>query len=424
MLATNANGSIDVPITDLVAGSVTIQAFAWNPVTNAYDIPFGTQTVIFTAGQPVTGDPGGPTDGGNPGGGNPGNGGTPPAGGGGSGPGGGGSGPGGGGNTGGDPGTNNGYTEIYVLQQYNDRLSNGQQQDSVYVFVSDANKNPVSGVTVTFYIANPGGTITSGEQFTTSPSSGPITATTGPDGIARAAMTSTLPGSVWVYASIVVGGTPQLVAAAAGTNANDVELDFVTKPDVTNIQTALTVIVGQALSDGIQQNVVKAHVVDLDGNVMPDQPVYFAIDSGTGTIITPQPVLTDANGDAYIQITSKTTGYVLITAVVDSEKIVFGSPARVYFAQINIYVPRAFSPNNDGVNDLLKPILVGITTFHYFSIYNRWGNLIFTTQDPNQGWDGTFKGVPQPVETYLWIAEGIDENGRKVVQKGMTSLVR
>ena len=46
------------------------------------------------------------------------------------------------------------------------------------------------------------------------------------------------------------------------------------------------------------------------------------------------------------------------------------------------------------------------------------------TQDPNQGWDGTFKGVPQPVETYLWIAEGIDENGRKIVQKGMTSLVR
>ena len=401
--------------------TVTLQAGGVTVNEQTTNNPF--VTIHFVTSTPVTGDPGGPTDGGNPGGGNPGSGGTPPNNGGGNNGGGGGN-NGGGNGSGTGPGSNNGYTVIYVEPQYNDRLADGQQQDSVYVLVTDAYKHPISNVTVTFYIANPGGTITSGEQFTTSPSGGPITVTTGPDGIARAAMTSTATGSVWVYASIVVGGTPQLVAAEAGTNSTDVELDFVTKPDVTNIQTALTVIIGQALSDGIQTNEVKAHVVDLDGNVMPNQQVYFAIDSGTGTIVTPQPVLTDANGDAYIQITSKTVGYVLITATVDSEKIVFGSPARVYFAQINIYVPRAFSPNNDGVNDLLKPILVGITTFHYFSIYNRWGNLIFTTQDPNQGWDGTFKGVPQPVETYLWIAEGIDENGRKVVQKGMTSLVR
>ena len=44
--------------------------------------------------------------------------------------------------------------------------------------------------------------------------------------------------------------------------------------------------------------------------------------------------------------------------------------------------------------------------------------------DQNAGWDGTFKGVPQPVETYLWIAEGIDTNGKRVVQKGMVSLIR
>ena len=381
-------------------------------------------TIHFVSGPPVTGDPGGPGNGGNPGGGGPGNGGTPP-GGGGSGPGnGGGSGPGNGGGSGpgsgGDPGTNNGYSEIYVWSQYNYRLADGQHQDSVYVYITDANKNAVSGVTVTFYIQQPGGTITSGEQWTSSQTATPITATTGPDGIARVAMTSTTPGSVWVYATIIdpTTGNPVLVAKS------DVEVDFVTKPDITNIQTALTVIVGEAMADGTQQNEVKAHVIDLDGNVMPNQQVYFVIDSGTGTIVTPQPVTTDGNGDAFIQITSKTVGYVLITATVDSEKIVFGSPARVYFAMINIYVPRAFSPNNDGTNDLLKPILVGISTFHYFNVYNRWGNLIFTTQDPNQGWDGTFKGVPQPVETYLWIAEGIDENGHKVVQKGMTSLVR
>jgi gliding motility-associated-like protein len=87
-------------------------------------------------------------------------------------------------------------------------------------------------------------------------------------------------------------------------------------------------------------------------------------------------------------------------------------------------VPKVFTPNNDGTNDLLKPILVGIQTFRYFSVYNRWGNLIFTTEDPNRGWDGTFKGVAQPVETYLWMAEGVDVEGKRIVAKGMTSLVR
>jgi gliding motility-associated-like protein len=397
--------------TSLVVGSVQVQA-AINGSTYLNDQANPTNnyvTIQFVTGQPVTGDPGGPSDGGNPGGGSPVNGGTPPSG-------GGGTSPGGGNNTG--PTSNNGYTLLYIEPAYNYRLSDGQSQDSVFCLVTDAEQHPIAGVAVTFFIQTSPteGTITSGAQWTITP----VNVLTGPDGIARIALTSTSPGTVFVDASIVdpTTNSPALVAGSYQVAV------FVTKPDVTNIQTALTVIVGEAMADGVQQNVVKAHIVDVDGNVMPDQEVYFAIDSGTGTIITPQPVMTDANGDAYIQISSKTVGYVLITAVVDSEKIVFGSPARVYFAMINIYVPRAFSPNNDGTNDILRPILVGIQTFHYFNVYNRWGNLIFATQDPNQGWDGTFKGVPQPVETYLWIAEGIDENGRKVVAKGMTSLVR
>jgi len=409
VLATNANGSIDIPITDPKAGSVSIQAFAWDPKTNLYDIPYGTLTVTFTAGKAVPGQPGGGGSGGT----SPGNGGLPP--------GGGGSGSSGGGGGDGDntgPGDNSNFTVLFMREPYDYQLANGVAQDSVIAYISDKNGNAVPGVSVTFFLQTSPttGTATATAQIV----GNPVTVTTDDSGMARIAITNTLPGTVFVDATIVDPASGNTVLIDGSYQI----AHFVTKPDVTNIQTALTVIIGEALSDGIQQNEVKAHVVDIDGNIMPNQLVYFAIDSGTGTIVTPQPVMTDANGDAYIQITSKTTGYVLITATVDGEKIVFGSPARVYFAQINIYVPRVFTPNNDGTNDILKPILVGISTFHYFNIYNRWGNLIFTSQDPNQGWDGTFKGVPQPVETYLWIAEGIDENGKKVVQKGMTSLVR
>ncbi len=165
--------------------------------------------------------------------------------------------------------------------------------------------------------------------------------------------------------------------------------------------------------------------MDQSGAALPSvTSVVFSVDSGSGQILTGQPVLTDFSGDAIILISSKTPGDVLITATVNGQPIVFGSPARVHFAAINIYVPKVFTPNGDGVNDILKPILVGISTFHYFSVYNRWGNLLFTTEDPNAGWDGRVKGVPQPVETYLWMAEGIDNSGKKIVQKGMVSLIR
>ena len=186
----------------------------------------------------------------------------------------------------------------------------------------------------------------------------------------------------------------------------------------------MIVIVYEALADGTSTTVVNAQVVNKNGVLLPGQDVTFSIDSGNATIVTAQPVTTGSNGQASIQITSKTSGFVLITATVGGQKITFGSPARVKFVPINIYVPPVFTPNGDGVNDVLKPILVGIATFHYFSVYNRWGNLIFTSEDPNAGWDGRFKGVAQPVETYLWIAEGIDIQGKKIVQKGMTTLVR
>jgi adhesin/invasin len=389
---TDANGNETINITDNIAGTVSFTA-----TVNGLQITNGSPaTVNFVSGQPVPGDPGGGGPGGTP----PGNGGNPP---------------GGSGNNNG-PGSNSGFTVLFIDQD--NRLADGNQQDSIIAYITDINKNPVAGVAVTFFIQTSptAGTIASGAQFVGSP----VNVITDASGMARIAMTSTTPGTVFVDATIVDPATGNTVLIDGSYQV----AHFLDQPDVNNPLTTLSVVIYEALADGTQQTEVKAHIVDLSGDVMPGQNVTFAIDSGSGTIVTPQPVVTDANGDAYIYITSTTVGDVLITATVGSTPIINGSPARVAFAGINIYVPKVFTPNGDGTNDILKPILVGISTFHYFSVYNRWGNLIFTTQDPNQGWDGTFKGVPQPVETYLWIGEGIDTNGKKIVRKGMVSLVR
>ncbi|HTI93772.1 MAG TPA: Ig-like domain-containing protein [Puia sp.] len=401
---TTVGGVATASFTSTVVGPVQVQAqINGTTYLNDQNNPANNYvTIQFIVGQAIPGQPGG----GGAGGSTPGGGGLPP--------GSGGSGTGGSGSSGNtNPGSNSGYTVLFVTQDF--QLADGTHQDSVYAYITDASKHPVPGASITFAIQN---TPTSGTATAAAQLVGQAATTTNANGIAGIGVVSTKPGTVYINAILTVGGVSVLIDGSYQV------VTFLNMPDINNPLTALSVVIYEALADGSQQTEVKAHIVDLDGNVMPGQEVIFKIDSGNGVIVTPQPAVTDANGDAYIYITSKTPGYVNITATVGGQSIIYGSPARVKFAPINIYVPKVFTPNNDGTNDLLKPILVGIQTFHYFSVYNRWGNLIFTTQDPNQGWDGTFKGVAQPVETYLWIAEGIDVTGKKIVAKGMTSLVR
>lgn len=96
----------------------------------------------------------------------------------------------------------------------------------------------------------------------------------------------------------------------------------------------------------------------------------------------------------------------------------------VFKIEPGLYVPNAFTPNNDGKNDVLRPIPVGMKTVSYFRVYNRWGKLMFSTSQIGNGWDGTFKGKAQDSAAYVWIAEGIDYLGKKISRKGSVVLLR
>ena len=89
-----------------------------------------------------------------------------------------------------------------------------------------------------------------------------------------------------------------------------------------------------------------------------------------------------------------------------------------------LYVPSAFSPNGDGKNDVLHILPVGMAVFNYFSVYSRQGQLIFTAHNFQQGWDGTFKGMPAEPGNYVWVAMAKDYKGRMVVRKGNVLLLR
>ncbi len=111
---------------------------------------------------------------------------------------------------------------------------------------------------------------------------------------------------------------------------------------------------------------------------------------------------------AYTQAGCKGEGYVRV---------------RVYEGP-EIYVPTAFTPNGDGRNDRFFPFPVGIKSIKYFRVFNRWGQLMFSTSTLHDGWDGKFGGVEQASGVYVWVVEGFTLDDRLISHKGTVTLIR
>ncbi len=94
------------------------------------------------------------------------------------------------------------------------------------------------------------------------------------------------------------------------------------------------------------------------------------------------------------------------------------------FQKADLYVPTAFTPDGDGLNDYARVIGVGIRELRYFSIYSRWGELVFTTRDLTAGWNGVYKGQRQDGNVFVWMAEAVDYKGNIIQKKGTITLIR
>jgi len=90
----------------------------------------------------------------------------------------------------------------------------------------------------------------------------------------------------------------------------------------------------------------------------------------------------------------------------------------------DILIPSAFTPNNDGKNDLFKPVVFGTPEKYEFAIYNRWGQLIFYTQNIKQAWDGTFRGKRQNADIFVWTCSYQFQGLNQVLKKGTVALIK
>ncbi|CAN5518812.1 hypothetical protein BH11BAC2_BH11BAC2_23030 [soil metagenome] len=89
---------------------------------------------------------------------------------------------------------------------------------------------------------------------------------------------------------------------------------------------------------------------------------------------------------------------------------------------MSFYVPNTFTPNGDGLNDTFGIAGEAVQNFQ-LQIYNRWGQMIFETSNPNQRWDGTFRGklVPEGCYVYKVFAQG--PKGNRKLKEGNLNVI-
>ena len=89
-----------------------------------------------------------------------------------------------------------------------------------------------------------------------------------------------------------------------------------------------------------------------------------------------------------------------------------------------IMIPTAFTPNNDGHNDVFKMVNITDETLLEMRVFNRWGTVLFATNDIRKGWDGMYKGQEQPMAVYGYAIKIRYSDGTEEIYKGTVTLIR
>ncbi|MBV9962260.1 MAG: gliding motility-associated C-terminal domain-containing protein [Parafilimonas sp.] len=90
----------------------------------------------------------------------------------------------------------------------------------------------------------------------------------------------------------------------------------------------------------------------------------------------------------------------------------------------DIYIPTAFTPNNDRLNDVLRAFPVGMKKLGYFAVFNKFGQRVFYTEDFSTGWDGNINSMPAKSDTYIAVAQATEYTGKPVLKKVTVVLMR
>lgn len=189
---------------------------------------------------------------------------------------------------------------------------------------------------------------------------------------------------------------------------------------VKNTQGCLDTLFKKILVDPFKPSTNK------DTTIVKDERIYFQGNGGTNYFWTPSTYLSNPNISNPVGHFTDVGTFLYVVQARSSQTNCIGKDTvivRVIAAPVRA-IPNAFTPNGDGKNDKFRPILVGYQSIRYFRIFNRYGQEMFSTENIEDAWDGTFNGQPQEMGVYYWMLGVKDRFGKDFEEKGDVTLIR
>lgn len=160
--------------------------------------------------------------------------------------------------------------------------------------------------------------------------------------------------------------------------------------------------------------IIKDHSIKLNGEVLDHESFFWS----NGHLLSDSLLLDP------LTIPLEETIIFYLRVYSDSGCMAYDSLIVTIIEKELITLPLAFTPNNDGNNDVINLLTLGIKNLNYFRIYNRWGQLIFETNSIEDAWDGLYKELPQENGEYIYAYEALSLDNRTIVNYGSLILIR
>lgn len=233
--------------------------------------------------------------------------------------------------------------------------------------------------------------------------------------------TTICPGGVAVLT--VTGGdsyawTP---AETLSDPADDYTEAYPTEPTVyTVIATRYSCVNSETVFVDIYPNTADA---GNDTLIYFGETAYLDADGGVNYVWSPETALNDPNIENPLATPELSTIYT-VTVTTDIGCIFTDNMEVVVVQPQAVVIPNAFTPNGDGLNDLLHISTFVNVDLNSFCIFNRWGQKIYETSDILAGWDGKYNNSDQEIGAYMYIFVGTDEENNEIINKGTITLLR
>ena len=164
-----------------------------------------------------------------------------------------------------------------------------------------------------------------------------------------------------------------------------------------------------------------------DTSIIAGQPLQLKATGGITYAWSPPTGLNDPDLQGPVAVLDGNLPTIVYTVVVKDQAGCIDSASitvNVFKTGPDIFVPTGFTPNNDGRNDIFRPIYAGMSQVDFFRVYNRWGQLVYSTKINGAGWDGKLGGITQNSGSFVWMVQAIDFTGKVHFKKGTVVLIR